>query len=59
MPKPFTPKRNFLIPARHSQDIVSLNIEEKMNFALVDPIDLDLQGHKAIGFFLVLWVTFG
>ena len=45
-------------PVRHSQDIVSLNIEENMNFAPVDPFDLDLQGHKTIGFFLVLWVTF-
>ena len=31
-----------------------------MNFALVDPFDLDLElGTKTIGFFLVQWVTFG
>ena len=30
-----------------------------MSFALVDPFDLDLEGHKTIGFFLVPWVTFG
>ena len=30
-----------------------------MSFAFVDPFDLDLEGHKTIGFFLVPWVTFG
>ena len=30
-----------------------------MSFALVDPFDLDLEGHKTIGFFLVPCVTFG
>ena len=30
-----------------------------MSFALVDPFDLDLPGHKTIEFFLVPWVTFG
>ena len=30
-----------------------------MSFALVDPFDLDLEGHKTIGFLLVPWVTFG
>ena len=30
-----------------------------MSFAIVDRFDLDLEGHKTIGFFLVPWVTFG
>ena len=28
-----------------------------MSFALIDPFDLDVEGHKTIGFFLVPWVT--
>ena len=30
-----------------------------MNFALIDPFDLGLEGHKTIGLFLVSWVTLG
>ena len=59
MSRPFTLKRNYLNPARHSQDIVSLNIDENINFGPVDAFDIDLPGHKTIGFFLVPWVTFG
>ena len=47
-----------MIPSINLIDFFSLNIEENMSFALIDTFDLDLQGHKTIGFFPIPYRIF-